>query len=112
MVDELNIYRIIWNNIKELRTLEGLSQEKLAERTGKSAHFISVLERGESGLSVPTLIEICKALKVDTNSIFVGGLDNSVIPTDNLLNKTFESLNDVDRDMVTYLLNYIVNTKK
>jgi len=72
MVDELNIYRIIWNDIKKLRTLEGLSQEKLAERTGKSAHFISVLERGESGLSVPTLIEICKALKVDTNSILLG----------------------------------------
>lgn len=111
-MDELNIYRIIGNNIKKLRTLEGLSQEKLAERIGKSAHFISVLERGESGLSVLTLIEICKALKVDTNSIFVVVLDNSVIPTDNLLNKTFESLNDVDRDMVTYLLNYIVNTKK
>lgn len=112
MVDELSINKIIGNNIKNFRTLEGLSQEKLAERIGKSAHFISVLERGESGLSVPTLIEICKALNIDTNSVFAGVLDNSVIPMDNLMMKTFESLNDTDRDMVSYLLNYIVNSKK
>lgn len=41
-----NIAKIIGNNIKQIRTLEGISQEKLAETIGKSAHFISVLERG------------------------------------------------------------------
>lgn len=41
-----NISKIVGKNIKQLRTLEGISQEKLAEKIGKSAHFISVLERG------------------------------------------------------------------
>ena len=65
-----NIAKILGNNIKQVRTLEGISQEKLAERIGKSAHFISVLERGESGLSIATVIDICKALNTDTNTIF------------------------------------------
>ena len=50
--------------------MEGISQEQLAEKIGKSAHFISLIERGESGLSVATLIDICNALNTDTNSIF------------------------------------------
>lgn len=65
-----NIAKIIGKNIKQVRSLEHISQEKLAEKIGKSAHFISLLERGESGLSVPTVIDICKALNTDTNTIF------------------------------------------
>ena len=65
-----DIVKILGNNIKQVRTLEGISQEKLAEKIGKSAHFISLLERGESGLSVTTVIGICKALNTDANTIF------------------------------------------
>lgn len=35
-----NIAKIIGRNIKQVRSLEGISQEKLAELIGKSAHFI------------------------------------------------------------------------
>ena len=65
-----SITKILGRNIKQVRSLEGISQEKLAEKIGKSAHFISLLERGESGLSVPTVIDICNALNIDTNTIF------------------------------------------
>lgn len=67
---DIDIPKIIGNNIKQVRTLEGISQERLAELIGKSAHFISLLERGESGLSVPTVVAICRALNTDTNTIF------------------------------------------
>lgn len=40
-----NIAKIIGRNIKQVRSLENISQEKLAEKIGKSAHFISLLER-------------------------------------------------------------------
>lgn len=102
----------IGNNIKQIRTLEGISQEKLAETIGKSAHFISVLERGESGLSVQTVIDICRALNTDTNSIFAGTIDNISVPADSLLNKSFEIFDRRDRDMVSYLIDYIMNSKK
>jgi len=64
-----NIAKIIGRNIKQVRSLEGISQEKLAETISKSAHFISLLERGESGLSISTVIDICKALNTDPNTI-------------------------------------------
>lgn len=64
-----NIAKIIGRNIKQVRSLEDISQEKLAEKIGKSTHFISLLERGESGLSVSTVIDICRALNTDPNTL-------------------------------------------
>ena len=101
-----DIARIIGNNIKKIRNKEKISQERLAELIGKSAHFISLLERRESGLSVGTLLDICKALDTDTNSIFAGTLDTKSY-ADSFLNKSFESFSDSDKDMVAYLINYI-----
>lgn len=101
-----DIARIIGNNIKKIRNKEKISQERLAELIGKSAHFISLLERGESGLSVSTLLDICKALDTDTNSIFAGTLDSKSY-ADSFLNKSFESFSESDNDMVVYLINYI-----
>ena len=105
-----NIYKILGNNIKRIRSLEGISQENLAERIGKSSHYISVLERGESGLSVSTLIDICKVLHTDTNSIFNGIIDDS--PSNSFLNKSIEHFNEKDKEMVLYLVQYILNSKK
>lgn len=65
-----NIAKIIGRNINQVRSLEGISQERLAELIGKSSHFISLLERGESGLSVSTVIDICRVLHTDTNTLF------------------------------------------
>ncbi len=104
--NDTNIAKIIGNNIKKIRNKEKISQERLAELIGKSAHFISLLERGESGLSVSTLLDICKALDTDTNSIFVGTLDTTSY-SDSFLNKSFESFSASDKDMVVYLINYI-----
>lgn len=109
--DNSNIAKILGANIKQIRTLEGISQEQLAEKIGKTAHFISLIERGESGLSVATLIDICNALDTDTNSIFVN-LVKSSICTNNFLNKSFDTFEDKDKDMVSYLINYIINSKK
>ena len=49
-----NIYKILGNNIKKIRTKEHISQERLADLIGKSSHFISLLERGESGVAIGT----------------------------------------------------------
>ena len=106
------ISKIIGNNIKQLRMLKGISQEKLAEKIGKSAHYISVVERGESGLSITTVIDICKALNTDTNTIFAGTIDTSSIYTDNFVHNAIEKFNDTDRELISYIVNYILNSKK
>lgn len=103
--------KIIGSNIKKIRTLEGISQEKLAERIGKSAHFISLVERGESGLSIPTVIDICNALQIDANAIFAGAVNGASIYTDSFLNKAFENFDAKDKDLITYIVNYILSSK-
>lgn len=107
-----NVVKILGKNIKQIRTLEKLSQEELAERINKSAHFISLVERGESGISVNTIIDICKALNTDTNSIFAGIIDTSKTQPNGLLSKVFNSFEEKDKEMVSYLINYILNSKK
>lgn len=50
--DNSNISKILGNNIKQIRALEGITQEQLAEKINKSSHFISLLERrGKSDLA-------------------------------------------------------------
>lgn len=63
-------------------------------------------------MSIQTVIDICRALNTDTNSIFAGTMDNLSVPTDSLLNKFFETFDKKDKDMVSYLINYIINSKK
>lgn len=105
--DNTNIAKIIGNNIKNIRTSEKISQERLAELIGKSAHFISLLERGESGLSVGTLLDICRILNIDTNSIFAGTLDNSNMYNNSFLHKSFEKFDDSSKELVEHVINYI-----
>ena len=102
-----NVAKIIGNNIKNIRTSEKISQERLAELIGKSSHFISLLERGESGLSVGTLLDICRTLNIDTNSIFAGTLDNSNMYNNSFLHKSFEKFDDSSKELVEHVISYI-----
>lgn len=106
-----DISKILGSNIKKIRKEENISQEQLAEKIGKSSHFISLVERGASGLSTDTVIAICTALNTDANSIFNGTINTSKA-RDNFLNKSFETFAEQDKDIVSYLITYIINSKK
>ncbi|MBQ6991793.1 MAG: helix-turn-helix transcriptional regulator [Clostridia bacterium] len=114
IIDKSNILKVFGRNIKQIRSRKGLSQEKLAERINKSSHFVSLIERGETGISFSTIIDICTALDVDANSIF----EDIIQPSNNKKAKPFKLNPDVnnfdekDKEMVTYLINYIVDSKK
>lgn len=58
--------------IKELRGLNGLTQEKLAAMAGTSRGALSSIERGERGYSVDVLDRIVKALGVTYVEFFQG----------------------------------------
>ena len=53
--------------IKLARLNANLTQEKLAEKAGLSARYISQLERGLAFGSPKTIISICKVLNIDSN---------------------------------------------
>jgi len=56
--------------IADLRKAKGISQEKLAGRSGYSTEFISLVERGRNAPSVAGLARIAKALGVEIKDLF------------------------------------------
>jgi len=59
-------------NLAKLRQAVGLSQDRLAERLGISVRHMQRVESGKSAPSLPLLLDLHKALKVDWNGIFSG----------------------------------------
>ena len=62
----------IGSRIKACRKSMGVSQEKLAEMTFVSPHYIYEIERGMKTMSVETLINMSKALNMSTDYILFG----------------------------------------
>lgn len=62
--------KLIGVRIKSLRRSEGLSQEKLAERTGISSKYLSSIERGRENPTLDTFIKLAEALNIELSEIF------------------------------------------
>ncbi len=58
--------------VKKVREAAGYTQERLAELTDITAQYLSGVERGAVGLSVPILIRLCSILLVSCDYILMG----------------------------------------
>ena len=58
------------NNIKNLRTEKGISQQKLAENLGVSRQTINSIEKGRFDPSLKLTIKIVRFFDKDIESIF------------------------------------------
>lgn len=56
--------------LRQLRLSRRLTLLKVAERSGVTKGFLSLLERGHSRVSVPTLLRICEAIGITIGSLF------------------------------------------
>lgn len=54
----------------------GLTREQLAERMDMSVWYITDIERGRSGLSVPGLIQLCEIFGCSADYLLFGRLDS------------------------------------
>jgi Predicted transcriptional regulators len=57
--------------VKKHRIKQGLSQEKLAEKTGLHRTYISEVERGERNVSLENIQKIAVSLDVNLSKIFL-----------------------------------------
>lgn len=67
----------IGKRIKQSRNAKHYTQEKLAEIINMNSKNISQVERGMIGISISTLIKICKALDVSSDYILFGIENNN-----------------------------------
>jgi len=64
--------RVLGDNIRTFRKRANLTQEKLAEKTGLSVVFVSLLENGWRTASIDSLLKISKAVNTDVEDLFRG----------------------------------------
>lgn len=107
-----SVLQTLGKNIKQIRLLRGLSQENLASDLQKSVNFISLLENGKTGISVQTIIDICKVLKVDVNTIFSGIIKPTDLKNDAFIVDSLNLFDEKDKAIVTDLITYIMNSKQ
>lgn len=105
-----NVPYAVGQNIKRIRLLKGLSQENLANALDKSTNFISLVENGKTGISIPTLIDFCKELGVDANTILSGIVPVPETNVDAFITQSLNLFDEKDKAMVTDLITYIVNS--
>ena len=71
-----DLAKIIGQRIRNYRTAQNLSQEKLAELSGCHPTYIGQIERGEKNATLESIEKIASALNVPLSQLFEK-LDNS-----------------------------------
>ena len=61
---------ILYNNLKKIRTLKGLSQQQLANMVGVSRNTISSIETGQYSPTAKLALVLCVALDVKFEDMF------------------------------------------
>lgn len=60
---------LVGSNIKRARINARYTQEKFSELIGIGTKSLSAIERGTVGVSLVTLLRICKVLRISANSL-------------------------------------------
>lgn len=68
----MNIQEKIGANIKTLRGMKKISQEKLAEYSDLDRTYVQSIEKGERNISVEVLLKLSKGLNVEITEILKG----------------------------------------
>jgi len=69
MREKEEIDLLVGSNIKRERIKAGYTQERFSELIGIGAKSLSAIERGTVGVSLTTLLRICKVLSISSNAL-------------------------------------------
>jgi len=64
--------QILGENIRSVRTAEGMTFQQLGDAVGVSAAYIRDLERGRKGVAIDLLARIAYVLKTTVNELTAG----------------------------------------
>lgn len=90
----------VGRHIRAYRLSRKLRQEDLAEKTGLSANYIGMVERGEKVPSLETFVCIANTLGVSADVLLTDVLDNGYTVKNSLLTERMDKLSKDDRDMI------------
>lgn len=67
----MDIIRVFGSNVKKYRLKLGISQEKLAEKSGMHRTYISAIECYRRSISLENIQRLADALEIDTYKLFL-----------------------------------------
>jgi len=70
---QLDLNRVVADNVRELRGRRGLSQEALAARCRLHRTYIGAVERAERNITLKTLAQLATALGVEAPDLLRRG---------------------------------------
>ena len=90
----------IGKNIRKFRIEKKLRQEDLAERSGLSANYVGMVERGEKIPSLETFISIVNALGVSADMVLTDVVETGYLVKSSMLLDQLEHLSAEDREKI------------
>ena len=109
---EKKLRKSIGKKIKLARTKTKYTQETLAEKTLLSPRYISQLERGIAFGSATTIVNLCNALNISSDFLFVDLIDSDSSNLDTLVDNDFlqdyYQLNEYNKKVISRLANDLV----
>jgi transcriptional regulator with XRE-family HTH domain len=97
----------IGENIRAARKRKNLTIDMLSEIIGISPSFLGTLERGESSLSIETLIGVCTALGVTADSIILTHTEPPTPYKDDKKDTIMTLLSNATDEELTFLIDYM-----
>lgn len=67
----MDIIKVFGTNVRKYRNELGLSQEKLAEKSGLHRTYVSDIERFRRSISLENIQKIANALEIDVYKLFL-----------------------------------------
>lgn len=112
---EKNLRKSIGKKIKLARTKSEYTQEQLAEKLSLSPRYISQLERGIAFGSASTIINICKALDINSDFLFKDLIQNDNSNVDFIEQSFLEDyikLNNYNKIVINAITHELVRIQK
>ena len=112
---EKNLRKSIGKKIKLARTKSKYTQEQLAEKLSLSPRYISQLERGIAFGSASTIINICKALDINSDFLFRDLIQNDNSNVDFIEQRFLEDyikLNNYNKIVINAITHELVRIQK
>lgn len=93
-------YQAIGKRIRLLRKQQHLSQMTLAEMVERSPTFISLVENGQKGPGLETLIDIANALKVTMDILLADHLEHNASAVGSELSSILDDCSEFEKRVI------------
>lgn len=96
-------YAPVGERVKNARVMRELTQEQVANYIGVNSKHLSSVERGERGLSISSLMDLCKFLDIDADYILFGTItrdnNNPLEYVANKLGVSSQHISEIERGL-------------